>query len=608
MSTQIDDAMMRPAARDRRPAGLIALGVVANIATLVWGALGASVAGRGLGVANEGFYLLSYQYWDRDLRTFTGAQYLFGPLFDALGQDIAGLRIIRLVIVVSVHAAFGVSFARWLRLRRPLAPSGRAWEYAIASVIVSTGAISYGWLPPTPGYNDVTLLGSMSMVALLLVSLRAVELGRSAPLWASGVWGFVAGMMVLAKPPVAVIALLLAAASAFALRENGGRLLRPALGVVTGVVLFAAAVQLVVMPWADIVPPLREELGVVSSSTHSPIDTVRWYVESSFNLLKGTLLVCAPTALAAGVLLVLRQRASSQIRATVLVVGLLASLALLAGAGGLRAGGDNVLAYASGVVAMLVLGVAAALRDHPLRHRSDPVTATVIGLLLLVPPLQGFGTNNALYAVAVNGASLWLALLILLLTRPVRLGASRTTLLAACTASTALLSTVVGIDGIAHDGSGRSLVSGAMSRVGGSAELSSISLPAPVAARLTRLREDLGIRPGTHRPMLALGDLAQYVLILGGRPIGSAWYSNQDDGLNPADLRAACRHGNPWGDQQPLVVASRGPSRSELSAWRACGIDFERDYADVTPPSAPDGIRILRWTGQSRVPDSSASK
>lgn len=590
----------------RYPGALTLIAVLANVVTLAWAALAAFVSGRGFGLGNEGFYLLSYEYWDRDLRNFTGVQYLYGPVFDLVGHDLATLRVFRLATVLAVHVFFGVSFARWLRWQRPPPVPTAGWVYCVASVVVVSSPVVYGWLPPTPGYNDITLLGSMTMVALLLVQLRAVDAGRAAPWWTGVIWGFTAGAFVLAKPPGVVSVLVLGLASAFAVRRGGGRLLRPTVAVVTGGVLFAVVVQLFVLPWTDIVPPLREELGVVSSSTHSPLDTLRWYAESSFDLLRVVLVVCAPTAIAASVVLVLRQKLSSHVRLIAPIVGLVASLALLAGAGGLRAGAYNVVAYASGIVAMLLIGVVSAIRGRPVWRKPDPVSATVIGLLLLVPPLQGFGTNNALYAVAVNGTGLWLALMLLLLTRSVRLGAPRTALLAACTASAALLSVVVGVDGITHDGSGRALLSGAMSRVGGSSELSSISLPVHDAARLTLLREDLGIGPGTHRPMLAFGELSHYVLVLGGRPVGSAWYSSDDDGLNAADLRSACRRGNPWGDAQPLVVASRGPSEAELSAWNACGIDFERDYADVTPPSAPDGIRILRWTGRAMVANSSA--
>lgn len=575
--------------RERRV--LLTLGVVANAATLAWAALAIFVAGRGLGLGNEGFYLLAYGGWEHDHRTFTGAQYLFGPVFDLLGRDIAALRILRLAVVLAVHLSLAVAFARWLRSHRPSAYAGVAWEYCVASLVVASGAIVYGWLPPTPGYNDVTLLGSFVMLALLFTNLRAASSGHSPPAWTGLVWGFVAGMMTLAKPTVVVSVLAIAVVSGYALRSVGARPTRLLLAVIAGVGLFIAYVQLFVAPWGVIVPPLREQLEIVSGSTHSPGETIGWYLESTLDLVKGVIVVCLPMGLAAAGIWALRRR-PAPVRTVVGLIGLAASTALLAGAGGLHAGGTHVLGFASGIVAMLV--VLAASIGTALRPRRPVMpSAGVVALLALVPVLQGFGTNNALYAVAVNGSACWVALMITALTGIPTGVTPRFVLPAAATLLAVCLCVVVGIDGVSHDGSGRALLRGPMARISGSQELETIVLPAPDAAGLSQLRRDLGIASGTHRPMLAYGDLAQYVLVLGGRPIGEPWYSAQDDGLNAADLRAACRSGNPWGDRQPLVVANREPTSSEVAAWRTCGVDFASDYDDVTPPSAPDGIHVL---------------
>ena len=99
--------------------GLRVTGAVATAATAGWLITAILLAGRGLGKGNEGYYLLSYTYWDRNLRTFSGTQYLFGPVFDLLGNDISSLRILRALLVLVVHIAFAVAFMRWLRLQRP---------------------------------------------------------------------------------------------------------------------------------------------------------------------------------------------------------------------------------------------------------------------------------------------------------------------------------------------------------------------------------------------------------------------------------------------------------------------------------------------------------
>lgn len=586
--------MTAPARRAIRV--LVATSVVAGSAAAVWVVLAAVLCRRGLGLANEGFYLLAYTRWDQDPRTFTGAQYLYGPLFELLGHDIGALRLARLASVVAVHLFLGIAFARWLRLQRPEAPASRSWECAVASLVLASGAMLYGWLPPTPGYNDVTLLGTEVLVALLLVGLRAAGTGRRVPLGVGLGSGLVAGAIVLAKPPAVVPLLLIVAASACALRLAGARLGRVAFAGVTGLVLFAAGIQLVVEPWSQIAPPLREQISIVSGSTHAPLEVLGWYAESSVDVLRAALLLCAPTALAALVARAVPSTSPSR-RAALAAVGLMATAALLAGVGGLRAGGSNVLAFASGIVACLLLVVASTTALRRLRRPAVTSYAVVLGLLGLVPLLQGVGTNNALYAVGVNGTGLWVALMLALVTARPGSVTPRRVIAVGATLMSVALAVVVGIDGVTHEAGRTNLLTGPVSHVAGAAELSTISLPTSEAHTYSRMRSELGISPGSHRPMLAFGDLAQYVLILGGRPIGEAWYSADDDGLNAADLRAACRHGNPWGDEQPLVVANRDPSPAELAAWRACGIDFATDYRDVTPASAPTGLRILRSDG-----------
>ena len=61
------------------------------------------MAGRGFDISDEGFYVLSYRWWDSTPRVFTGVQYLYGPVFELLGWSIPGLRVVRLVSIVLVH-------------------------------------------------------------------------------------------------------------------------------------------------------------------------------------------------------------------------------------------------------------------------------------------------------------------------------------------------------------------------------------------------------------------------------------------------------------------------------------------------------------------------
>ena len=61
-------------------------------------------SGHGLDLTDESFYLVTYRWWDTYQPTFTGTQYLFGPLFEALGDRIDHLRVVRLALHLGVNA------------------------------------------------------------------------------------------------------------------------------------------------------------------------------------------------------------------------------------------------------------------------------------------------------------------------------------------------------------------------------------------------------------------------------------------------------------------------------------------------------------------------
>ena len=88
----------------------------------------AVTAGHGFDITDEGFYLLSYRWWRADLYTYTGVQYLYGPIFQGLGYSIAALRLVRLATITGASAVFGWAFMSWLRQRRPRAPASRLWK------------------------------------------------------------------------------------------------------------------------------------------------------------------------------------------------------------------------------------------------------------------------------------------------------------------------------------------------------------------------------------------------------------------------------------------------------------------------------------------------
>src|SRR5690349_3631764 len=115
----------------RSPSPRLLCGVLASLGLLLtagWATAAALMTTRGFGGANEGFYLTSYRWWQVNPRDFVGAQYLYGPIYHALGESLPALRGVRLMSVLAIHCFFGWSFMRWLRAQRPNAPRTRFWE------------------------------------------------------------------------------------------------------------------------------------------------------------------------------------------------------------------------------------------------------------------------------------------------------------------------------------------------------------------------------------------------------------------------------------------------------------------------------------------------
>jgi len=426
------------------------------------------------------------------------------------------------------------------------------------------------------------------------LALHRVATGAAVPLWVGVIFGLTAGSMLLAKPPSAVAIAFVAVVGVVALRgARAGTPTRLTTGAVVGLVAFAALIQVLVKPWSEILPPMRDTLEVVATKSHPPLETVGWYLESSLTIVLLAALVALPVI---GFALYLWRRPEQPPGRAVAsgMLALVGSVAFAIAVGGTRAGDDNVSAYASGIVAMglVVLTFTLVARPHPDTPRSMSTRAVAL-LLLAGPAVQGFGTNNAIYAIAVNGAAYWVALMVAGVTRQSSSRDSRYVVPAAATGVAALLCVVVGVDGLTHDPERHSLL-GDVTTAADVPVLADLRLPPTVADRYASMRRDL--QPnlvGSEPPMLAFGELSQYVFLLGGRPIGQTWYTSYDDGLNSADLRAACADGNPWGERQPVVVADRELTAAELRAWRTCGVEFETDYRDVTPAATPPGIRVL---------------
>jgi hypothetical protein len=568
-----------PAGRGRLRLAL----VLGAVATFVWVALAAAMAGRGFGGANEGYYLLSYDRWDDLTRTFSGAQYVYGPLFDLLGDDVVLLRLFRLLTIVVVDLLFGWQFMTWLRTVRDPRRSTTLWRAAGTLAITASGGVVYGWLPGTPGYNDLTIFGATGLLACFfrLQVRRAAGLGPGA--LACFAFGMVAVVMVLAKAtmiPCVVVALV---ALWLALRPGRDRVVA-LVWLVAGAGSVLLVQHLLVKPLDESVPPLIHTLRVVGRSGHRPADLV-WTYLSSVAQAAG---LGAAAFVAPGLVMMLALRRGTGRLADLspwIAVGV--NLALIGLAGGLHGGLRHVGAYQAGIVAMVLTGIAAAVWGRASRRG-----AASGALVLAMPLLAALGTNNPLMAVAVGGAALWVAVLVLLLSGIDPAYRAQRTLAALATAGAVTVCFSVAVTGATHTADGERLIGTAVRHVDGVPLLASVEVPRDRARRLERLRAALApyVEPA-GRPMIAFGELADLVLVLNGRPVGNAWFSAREDGLQAADLRAACAHGNPW-TRQPVVLTVRTLTDGERAGFEACGLDVDRDYTTLVPEPGSD-LRVL---------------
>ncbi|HEY7273649.1 MAG TPA: hypothetical protein VH502_13025, partial [Actinoplanes sp.] len=249
----VADPDLRPAGRGW-PAAVLGL---ACAVTAIWAGTALRAAGHGFDVTDEGFYLLSYRWWNVDHWTFTGAQYVYGPVFAVLRHDIAALRIFRLLTVVGGHLLFGLAVMRWLRPRRPSAPPTRLWEAAGTAVVVAAGGVVYSWLPPTPGYNDVVVLGALLGLAAVFAMARYAERAARVPFWLPFAFGVTVVPVLLAKWAALVPVTLVVLAGVLALAPLGPRAVAGAAGwTFAGGTGAAALVHAAVVPLTTAVPPM----------------------------------------------------------------------------------------------------------------------------------------------------------------------------------------------------------------------------------------------------------------------------------------------------------------------------------------------------------------
>jgi|GEM_PF-2398535 len=586
----------------RRYAVVTAFGA---LAALAWIGAAALTANRGFDTSDEGYYLLSYRWWQVNTRTFTGVQYLYGPVFEALGYNIAALRLVRLVTVVAVHAVFAWSVMRWLRQRRTDAPPTRLWEFAGMAAIIAAGGAAYGWLPLSPGYNDVSLLGALLAAALVLRTATAADLDQRVPAWVPAALGPVLVAAVFAKWVSSALTIgLVALAVVLIVAPRGVReLLRFAGWTAAGFLGAVAVIHLFITPLDTTLPQLLAVNRLLAAASSSPTSLLHMYWNTTVEIGVTVGKRDALLVIAAAVAVFVRHRLGQRLAALLAVAGFAVAGWRLVVNRAAIGGADNLTRYPVGLLGTIAVTVAVGLLvlgAH--RFRGLPGSAlapggrrgwTVLALLALLPVTQAFGTGNPIYMMAVNGFAAWMAIVVVVFTGIGTAPRVARAITAGVAAAGIALSSSVAVTGLwAHPyrtaGHDR-----ATAVAPGVPALASVRLAPATAQAYSDLRHRLEpyLEP-PGRAIMAFDEMAGVVLLLDGRPVGEAWYSALDPGRTAAGIRAVCQAGRWWGDRAPLLLFRRPVTAVDTDALASCGLRFATDYRLLAAKEETMGLLV----------------
>jgi hypothetical protein len=289
----------------------------------LWVVTAIIAASRGLDLADESFYLLSYRWWSSEGRAFSGVQYVYGPVYQAFGYDITALRIFRVATIIVANAAFALAFMRWVQTRRTL-PHAAAWRITGVLAITAVGGLSLSWLPRSPGYNDVSALGALVVGAGILELARCAHRRSTPSVLVGAALGLVGFAMIVTKWASGLLTVgSLAIIGVIVLWPQGRRavarfIVPLALSGLAGLVFF----HLFLAPVDRVARLMLETNLLVARATNSPGSLLLMYVAVTRATLKGILVLAWPLVLVAALAPFLRGRVPRLIGLGALVVAL----------------------------------------------------------------------------------------------------------------------------------------------------------------------------------------------------------------------------------------------------------------------------------------------
>jgi hypothetical protein len=566
----------------------VCLLAAAVITITAWVLAAAAMSGRGFDVTDEGFYILSYRWWDANAYNFTGVQYVFGPLYQLLGNDVQSLRLARILILLTVHLGLGIAAAKWIRDTSPLPLDPTATAATVLTVMASAGVV-LAWGPLSPGYNDVSVIGAAVLAAVSMESHRRATMGVRLPIGGAIALGPVLVAFTLAKWASALVTIpFVFGVTALALVKLSPRGKLPWFGALALSTTSAlAAIHWALKPLPEIVAPIVTVTGSISEGSNSASALLSAYLGTTV-MLAIFAVVPVSVVVAAG----FASRRWSGLGASLwgVVVPILGLVTALAMVGGVRGGANGVRDYACVLVsAALSVWALVLVRSASLQARAG--VPTILIMLAFLPAVQALGTGNPVFMLAINGFPLWVVILL-------RCWAGSPTgdgyRLGICLATCAVLVVVgwIAVSGVLLHPFRTGTYAASTSRV--SADSVGSLLLAPDEARDVKALQRATAPIPEPRRVMAFDEMAGLVLLIDAGSVGEPWYSEIDPERTATGIRNYCdAHPDWWrSGGGPIVLLSRPVTTVETDTLRHCGLSFYADLRKVDAAVVPGHLDL----------------
>jgi hypothetical protein len=557
--------------------------MVSLVCILGWSVPALLMLNRGFSVEDGGSYVLSYRYWGSNPYFVSGSQYLYGPVFESVGESIPVLRLLRLLMVIGCNALFGWAFVSWLAKQRPdgMVTSRRS----LTLLLTASGGMSYLWAPLTPGYYDLTAQASLVLASVMLVALTREDLTGW---WNPVAAGVVAVVLLVTKWTAAPVAMLTVGVTVLALlRRHPAAGVRYVVLVAAGIVSALGAMQLFLIPLHRFISVMTRVSSLTAHDNHGLGYLARSYASNTAEFLLAAMVVGLP--LLGAYLIARRLGASNHNRGAIfcLVSAAVATTVALPVATGWHGGSNRGrIMVAVALAGLLMAGIAALTAGaSPLLARRTDIA--VLAVLTLVPILQAAGTNVPLLYVAGECLAMWTAVVLML-------AANGPTL----SSFTVLIDLCVVVVAIALLGGTTTLLdpfktSGYASDTASVPQLG-LRLASGTAEQDRALER--AVDPYVDRdrtPMFTAQSYAGLIYLLRGVPVGSTWNDLGSGNRTAGILKLACDNGDVAADMVPILLLTRQPSTTLVRALGHCGFNYPRDYRQLAVPHGPPQVRVF---------------